>query len=58
MAEEVKIDKGELARLKSRDKFLTCLQGCGLNNWEGYDEAIEIFDAFNADDDELDDKPY
>lgn len=32
----------EYARLKDRDNWLTCLEAAGVDNWPGYDYAIEL----------------
>jgi hypothetical protein len=38
----VSITKAEYDRLVERDDFLTALQGAGVDNWSGYDYAIQI----------------
>lgn len=49
MPEEVKnnngqllVDEKEYARLVERDIFLNCLEGAGVDNWSGYDYAIDL----------------
>jgi len=39
----------EFYRLQERDKFLTQLEMCGVDNWEGYDEVTS---SFYSEDDE------
>ena len=31
-------------RLEEDSNFLSCLEACGVDNWEGYDDACEIFE--------------
>jgi len=35
----------EYDELKSDQDFLHCLQGAGVDNWDGYEYAQEAFDA-------------
>ena len=43
MSEEmVTITKTEYERLRKRDNFLECLEVAGVDNWNGYDYAVEI----------------
>jgi hypothetical protein len=37
--------KTENKKLIDRDKFLTALENSGVDNWEGYDEAIETLNS-------------
>lgn len=37
------ITKGEYEDLLTDSKFLSCLQAAGVDNWDGYDYAVEIF---------------
>ena len=36
--------EGELDRLRLRDKKLSCLEAGGVDNWDGYDFAMEEYD--------------
>ena len=36
--------QAENDKLSERDRFLDALEAAGVDNWEGYDEATEIFD--------------
>ena len=38
--ELVTITKEEFDELVSRSNFLTALENAGVDNWEGYDEAV------------------
>lgn len=40
---KVVVDKDEYADLEDRLFFLQCLEACGVDNWEGYDEAVEMY---------------
>lgn len=40
---KVVIDKDEYADLEDSLFFLRCLEACGVDNWEGYDEAVEMY---------------
>ena len=43
MSEEtITISKKEYEQLQKDQWFLQCLQGAGVDNWEGYDYAIEM----------------
>ena len=44
--ETVTIARKEYNELLSDQRFLECLRGAGVDNWEWYGEAIE---AFNSD---------
>ena len=47
--ETVTISKEEYDSLVEDSLFLECLQGAGVDNWEGYDAAIEMMDAQKSD---------
>lgn len=36
------ISREEYERLVSRDDFLTALEDAGVDNWNGYDYAVEL----------------
>ena len=42
MSEKITITKEEYDKLNERDYWLTCLEAAGVDNWNGYDEAIDI----------------
>ena len=46
--ETVTISKKEYESLQDRAMFLDCLQIAGVDNWEGYDEANEIYGQMKA----------
>lgn len=35
----------EFEYLLERDRFLTCLEGCGVDSWAGYADAQEMNDV-------------
>lgn len=37
--------KERIAKLQERDFWLDCLEAAGVDNWEGYDVAIDIRDG-------------
>ena len=42
--ETVTISKEEYEELLANSKFLDCLRACGVDNWLGYDDAIDLMD--------------
>lgn len=32
----------QIQELKERDEFLSCLEAAGIDNWDGYEYAVEI----------------
>jgi len=40
-----KILQKQIEELKKRDEWLSCLEAAGVDNWEGYDIAIDIRDS-------------
>lgn len=42
MDETVTITKFEYDRLVRRDNWLACLEAAGVDNWQGWDDAIEF----------------
>jgi len=51
MSEEtITITKSEYDRLNKRSAFLDAIGAAGVDNWEGYRHAQEIFEEFNDDD--------
>lgn len=45
VTETVTIPKAEYEKLLERDNWLSCLEGAGVDNWEGYDFAIDLRDG-------------
>lgn len=41
--ESVSITKAEYDRLKDYSKWLGCLEAAGVDDWEGYDMANQIY---------------
>jgi len=52
-SDTVTISKDEYDGLVAHENFLSCLLICGVDSWEGYDEAVAIFQ--DDDTEELDD---
>ncbi len=48
MTKQVLIDEEELKRASS---FLECLRAAGVDNWDGYEYAQEMFSETEEDDD-------
>lgn len=46
-SEKVTIAREEYDHLVRRDAFLSALQAAGVDNWEGYSHAQEIFEEFD-----------
>ena len=38
---KVEIEESELKALRESQRILFALQGAGVDNWEGYDDAME-----------------
>lgn len=50
MSEEtVTISKAEYEELLNDSLFLGCLKSAGVDNWDGYDDAIDEFDRLSYD---------
>lgn len=44
MAEQItQITKAELDRLRKRELKLQCLEDFGVDNWEGYEDAVAAY---------------
>ena len=43
ISETITINLAEYQRLKSDSRLLAALKGAGVDNWEGYDYALEMF---------------
>lgn len=39
----VTISKEEYERLLNDSEFLNCLKACGVDNWQGWDDAMQMF---------------
>lgn len=48
---ETIIDKSELRMLLDSDKFLSALESAGVDNWEGYDIAVQLYRGEISEDD-------
>lgn len=48
----IEITDKEFSRLSDRDLKLTCLEKAGVDNWEGYDWAIEEYTKLLGEKDE------
>lgn len=46
--ETITIKKSEYKELKDRDLWLTALENCGVDNWEGYDFAYEALEELKG----------
>lgn len=44
MTKTITISTEEYQHLKDRDFFLECLEPAGVDNWQGYGEAQEMYD--------------
>ena len=42
MSDEIENLKKQIAELQERADFLAALEACGVDNWEGYDQAQEM----------------
>lgn len=40
----ITITKKEYDRLTKESQFLSCLEACGVDNWNGYGDAREMMD--------------
>lgn len=40
---------GEYLKLKDRDAWLSCLEAAGVDNWNGMDYAIELYNGDEGD---------
>jgi hypothetical protein len=45
----VNIPKNEYEELLERSAWLSALEAAGVNSWEGWDEALTIYDERNED---------
>jgi len=49
--EMVTITKEEYSELCDDSLFLNCLRGAGVDNWDGYDFAVEAYQEANPEKD-------
>ncbi len=42
--EEITISKKEYDELLEQVEFLNALKACGVDNWDGYDYAVEMLE--------------
>ena len=47
---KVSITLDEYSQLLDRDQKLAALECAGVDNWEGYDEALSILEEWNSED--------
>lgn len=47
--EMVEITKEEYDRLLNDSEKLSCLEACGVDNWQGYDDAMEMYHSEDED---------
>ena len=40
----ISITVSEYERLLDQEYFLLCLKGCGVDNWEGWDDAWAVYE--------------
>lgn len=43
--EEIRISMQEYRRLLGAERMLEALEGAGVDNWQGYDTAMEIYNG-------------
>lgn len=43
MDEKVTISRSEYEQLLNDSEFLSCLEACGVDNWDGYGDAWEMY---------------
>ena len=41
--EQVTISKEEYEKMQDKLHWLSCIEAAGVDNWDGYDEAREMF---------------
>lgn len=46
--ETVTISKAEYKRLLKDSELLGCLEACGVDNWSGWGDALEMFNEEEA----------
>lgn len=44
---KVTISQEEYEELLEASALLECLKGCGVDNWDGWDDAQEMLDSWN-----------
>lgn len=49
MSETVEITKEQYAQFQKDSEWLCCLEAAGVDNWDGYDYAIELWQERNPD---------
>lgn len=45
MDKNITITKKEYERLIDADLFLNCLKACGVDNWQGYGDAVDMMEG-------------
>lgn len=56
MTKTVTIDKEEYKELLEDQKFLYALQAAGVDNWDGYEYAQDIYQEENESEEDLEDE--
>lgn len=44
--------RASLTKAQDRNKILDCLEECGVDNWEGYSEAMALYNGVEEDKEE------
>ena len=39
----IEIEEERFLELLEIEKFLQCLEACGVDNWQWYDDAVEMY---------------
>lgn len=47
MEEMVEITKSEYDKLLAAAKFMDCLESAGVDNWEGFEYALDLYNEEN-----------
>lgn len=45
----IKLTVDRYNELLEAEEMLEALEACGVDNWEGYDEALDMFEAMGED---------
>jgi len=48
---QIVVDKSEWKMLVDSDKFLSALEAAGVDNWEGYETACQLYNGEITEDD-------
>lgn len=50
MEETVVISKDRYEELLKSERWLSCLEGCGVDNWAGFDDAVVMMKEYYPED--------